>query len=381
MNKHQIKELKHIIIDWFKYWKWDHDFFNEKYILKDLISHIFKDTNIWKKEYSELDTEIFWKVNKKQKQLLFDYIDWKDLDKKTKKEVNLFWKKIIDLLSSVYSEVPSQESINLETKIRQEMKDWWQALERFLIYSISKNWSDINLKIKKSKNEYEWNKIDFISHYNIYWENTKINFANQVTAWFVLEKKKNDLNNLAYSLDNPEEQVNNKKIAKLDNKSYRKENIPDLPILFYVRNWLQNITRDHTQLNYFNKAYKEIWHKDILTNVWKTENWKRKNKESLLYIWESYPILISHFLDIIKEIDLNNDYSEENIKKAKWNLNIDYNSKTNIFSMIFSKNNSYKNIEYWLDFYITNKFLKKIWINSSIERKKEFYKYKKNTKN
>ena len=377
MNKYQIKELKHLIADWCKYWKWKWQFFMEKEKLKDLINHIFKDYNNIEWKYSELDTEIFWKLSEENKNKIFDYIDWKDLDKKTKKEINLFWKKIIDLLSSIYSELPSTESDTVQDRINIEMKRAWNALERFIIYSINKNWTDINLEIKKSKNEYEWNKIDFESKYNIYSENIKINFANQLTAWFNLDKKKIDLNNLAYSLDNPDKKVNNKNVAKLNITNYRAENIPDLPILFYVRNWLQNLTRDFKDTNYFNKAYKEIWNKPILENVWKMKDDKEQNRKLLLSIWKSYPIIISLFIEKIKDIDLSTNYSEENIKKAKWFIDINYDAERNIFSVKFKRNDNSNNIEYWLDFYITNKFLKKRWIKYNIERK---IKYSKKTK-
>ena len=383
MNKHQTKELKHIIINWFKYWKWNDAFLNEKEYLKKIINHIFEDTNNWKKEYSDLDTEIFWKLNPEKKQKFFDYIDWKVLDKETKKELNIFWKKIIDLLSSVYSEVPTLKSKTLENRIDIEMKKAWQALERFIIYSINTNWTDINLKIKKSKNEYEWNKIDFVVSYEIYLKNKKIQFANQLTAWFDLKKKKSDLNNLAYSLDNPQKQVNNKQIAKLNKDNYREEDIPDLPILFYVRNWLQNIAKDFKDSNLFNNAYKELWDSNILENVWNNKKEKEKNKKYLLSIWKSYPVLISIFLKKIKKIDLNKDYSEKNIKEAKWIVDLNYNSKNNIFSIKYRKNNTwYKDdIEYWLDFYITNKFLKKMWIEWNIIRFKKFNRTSKYNRN
>jgi len=367
MNKFQLKESKHIIIDWFKFWKWNENFQNQKEYLKSLINHIFENPE-WKNiEYSTLDTEVFWKMNKKQKKQLFDYIDWNIEDKKVKKELNLFWKKIINLLSSIYSEVPNTESKTVQTKIEQEMKTAWQALERFIIYSIENFWTDINLSTGKSKIEYEGEKIDFYSKYKIHWTNKQIHFANQLTVKIDITKKQQEINNLAYIIDNPTK-YKNIDTTQLTQNNYREENIPDLPILFLIKNWLQQFVIKNNRMLYnndFNHTYQKIWINNPIENIWKKNQDKKNNSKYLKSIWTSYSVLISYFIEKIKEIDLSKDFSDKSYKIWKWHADIDYNNKTNIFRIHFLKSD---NTAYILEFYLTNKFLKKLWIDFNVQR-------------
>jgi hypothetical protein len=356
MNKQQIIELRHIIYDWLKYWKRRTNSFQKKRnYLKQLIEHIFDNPDWLEKEYTKLDTAIFWKINLEQKKQFFNYIDWKIIDPKIKKEIELTWKKIIILLSSIYSKTPHFNSKNIDTKIESEMKTAWQALDRFIIYAIKESWSDINLSIKKSKAEYEWKKIDFISEYKIYWTDIKISFANQLTAQYEHQKKYNDLEQLRNSIDQKENKTFN-----FD--SYKEKNIPDIAILFSVKNWLQEITRKKDWHNSFNNSYKKIWNKNIIENVGKNKVSKEKNRILLKSIWISYPNLISHMLKNIKEININKDYSEYNKKLWRWFVDISYNSESKIYSMTFKNNQNSDETSYILDFYITDKFIDKMWI-------------------
>ena len=365
MNKFQIKELKQLIIDWSKYWKWNNTFFGEMVFLKELIIHLLEDSNYWENNYSDLDAEVFWKLSIENKRKLFNYIDWKIEDKEVKKEIFIIWKKIIELLSSIYSEVPNIKDNNVETKILQEMRISWQALERFIIYAINFFWTDKNLNIKKSKAEYEGKKIDFISEYNIYWENTKIIFANQLTANKNPVDKKKQIHALAYFIDNPEEDKS-KKTPNLTRKNYRKENIPDLPILFSVQNWLRNLAHNDNWHNDFYKSYQELWKVNPMKNIWKNKKSKTDNLQNLESIWTSYETIISYIIKKIQKIDLSKETSQSNVKKWIWYINFHYTPTDNIFKVTFIKN--YKT-EYKLFFYITDKFLKKIWVNYNIDRK------------
>ncbi|MDQ7008969.1 MAG: hypothetical protein Q9M94_01610 [Candidatus Gracilibacteria bacterium] len=259
------------------------------------------------------------------------------------------------------------------------MKVAGQALERFIIHVIKSYSTDINLSdIYKSKTEYEGNKIDFVSNYNIYGTDINIHFANQLTAKDNHSSKNDDLSNLAYLLDNPDFNTKHPETIAINNDTYRKENIPDLPILFSIKNGLQRIGQNQSWNNPLSNSYKEIGIKKVTENVGKGKRIKSSNKTDFDSIGVSYPVILSYFLEQIKNIDLNSNCEEKNIKKGKGYMDIFYNSKKSIYSVIFKKDKN-KETSYLMDFYITEKFLKKIGINHQIER--SYIKKKKKTIN
>lgn len=362
MNKKDIKVIRHIIYDWLKYGKnWDEKYKEHQEILKILFHHLFSDSNTWERNYNKTDNEVFWKINEEFKERIFKYIDWERLNGKTQNEVEYFWLKVIDLLSSIYEGVPNIKNKNIETKIGEEMNIWWQALERLIIYSVKKFCSNTNLDIQKAKAEYEWNKIDFISTYYIKWKKIKVNFANQLTMWS-LNIKKQELDNLAYFLDNPSYEKSKTKIQFLNKNNFRVYDLPDLPILFSIQNWLQRVCRS----NEFNNSYKEIWKKNIIEIVGKNKQDKEINNHLLVSIWVSYSSLIEYFIKQIQKINLNEEYHDSNKNIWEWESDVYYNPENNIFKISFLKDNK---TSYILYFYITDKFLVKIWINWNINKR------------
>ncbi len=387
MNRAEEHKFKWKIIDWLKYWrahlkhnKWkDYSIFiKEQRELITLFWKIFWRTE-WQTDsyyYNDSETKFFWKISNENKKNIISFIKWRKLSPEIKKEVIKNWKNIFALLTSLNPNIPNK---NINDYIIKELNNSWKALEIFILYSINEFWNNENITVEKWKYNFEPNKIDFITEYIK--TSVNVNIAVQVTTSENLNKnyKEEDMKNLSYILDNPWKTFESrgekhKKILderKLDIINYRKEDIPDIPVLFIINSTIWKTVKEekNSKNNSFKEAYKNIWKWELLKNL---EN--KENKKELEIIWKTYPILIEKAIKDLNKIDLNENFQSDIIKED-YETKICYNSGDNIYKMDFYKKiNNDKTFLYSLDFFITNKFLKKIWKQQEIPKRKYIHK-------
>lgn len=362
MNKDGELKLKKIILDGLKKWRYNkQEFEQQQEKLIDLVNQILNPTNdpAWK--LTPLEAEVFWMVSKKTKKNFISFIKGQELTEEVQKEVKIIWQHIFNIIDSIYGKCHFMTHKTISEKISEEMRVWWQAVERFLIYAIKKYSTNKNLEIWKSKSDFEEKKLDFIIDYKK--DGIKIKMWVQLTTLVnvYVDKKRKSLIKVSDSLDKPIGPS-----TDLNDENFKKEDIPDLVTLLSIKNGNIKFNNSHNGDNPFNKAYisyiQDPEKTNILDKIWYNSKQKKDNYSLLKLISSSYPDVVKYFMKNIKDINLHHNYNPnsrlKSIKLKQWEINYSYNKETNIFKINFSKEWKYI---FFVEFFITKKFLNKIW--------------------
>lgn len=229
MDKLEKKEFKTHIINWLKTWKRGNLKYlkEQKYFLNIFRKIIWWDYRHNKRNYSSLETEIFWLLNENQVKNIEKYIKWEELNLEIKIEVEKIGIYIFDLLSSV-SHKHERNSFSIKKSMKANIWNSGIALEFFLLYFFKFFSNNKNLEFKKSDIDLESLKIDHLIKYHNYDRNNQINIASQISVTKYLDEKRLGIIKANLDLDDNESEIY---------KIMRKQDIPDLYSFFIYRFW------------------------------------------------------------------------------------------------------------------------------------------------
>lgn len=326
-------------------------------------------------EESEEKLNIFWVLSWKQKEniriLLTNTNPEKKLNPEVLRESKKIASKIIRIISSLSSDGFNIWNTNIEKKINQIMKTWGNALEFFILWALIENKTDKDNIFEKWPIEFDWNKIDFLhKKWNLkFW--IQLTTTESKNIW----RKKEDMHNLQFAIDNdwnfpttkksflPEKDWSLKNKTprnKLNKKNYSPYYLPDISVLLVINS---EISRE---INSDNNLLYDTYIK------WKTNKFDSRNpnkylpeniKNELDFISKTYFIVIEKFLELVK----NNDKIFKKMKNFKfslwelWETIVSIIPETKTINFIcFPYWKSSNEAIYNLEFYLTEKFIKKI---------------------
>ena len=326
--------------------------------------------NTTKRETKDsVNEKVWWVIRKGDLEKLKKFWLWENLSKEVKRECKIIWLKLIKVLSSV-------STWQIKNSIQQKLWNCWVALEFFLLDKlIRKNKKNDEISFEKWPLEFDNEKIDFLSSYQL--ENDRIIIWNQLTT---TESKR--INNKDNEVRWVWDRLDNQK-WKINENNFSITQIPDLPILFVINSktsrevnkWIGSRTNilKEAYLKWKDEGFKEWW-----PSLYLEEDIQRE----LDLISISYTEIIKEFIRFIKEENLEKPWNYISKSNWVWIVHIKYDSENMEYeASFFEKTKRWEDFIFSLKFYITNKFLKKIWIKKETHRERESKKIKKVKKN
>jgi len=342
------------------------------------------------------------------------------LDKKTQTYVKNTKKQIVEIISSIKWNTPTQNEKGKKYSygIYNKLKTAWVALEYFMLYLLEKTNKKKNIEFNHLPIEMDKIWIDFMTYYE--W----INFWIQVTyrkdkKW--IEAKEIDLHNIATVIDNPKETkpaISRKRYKfnqenPIDTSNFHEKHIPDIPVLFIInsetsrklyesirkveknsgennenhitknifekaiddkekiqkRNWkVQNSGTEDEVTNMFREAYDE-WEKKYFDSRWPEIYLEQEVQNELKLISKTYTRCFHEAMKIIKKMSRKNDIFFDKETK-KWIFSVSYLAKSSTITVsFFKKIENWKEFIYSLKFYITNNAVQKMQWKQRVKKR------------
>lgn len=322
-NLTKYKLLRNISL-WYKYNE-EKDVRLKKYydfIISRINKILLSDYSNVNKKFSEIDTEVFWLINKNSIINIKKYFSWELENESVKQEVLNNSKSLLNILS-VLSYDFKRSKISIKKLMLKNIQSPWNALEFFLLYFLKNNNLNNDFSFEKSEYELEDLKIDYL--FNLNW----LSIANQLSVTNNVEKKRKDI-------------INNLNIDNELEKFIPKFKVPKF-YSFLSINWelAKKIRAENSnKKNFFAKIYKNLWSWIKIDELFKDE---KEIYNELDIISKSLIYLLDNFSKWI----LFNNKSE---KYLDWNLNYIYNEDSWIYQIKYFNNNNSSHL-FMLEFY------------------------------
>lgn len=320
-------------------------------------------------EYNRVNTIVWWILSHEQKVEIYKYFMWIPWHVESK-EVKKLILDVAHFIKNTIINSYSKSSGNLSSNIYEIIsKNKWIALEYFILDSLLRNWVNAD---KWSPN-LDHNKIDFLTELD--W----IFFWNQLTFVDDVDKKwqkSTYLNNLSVEIDSQTHKKSGyynlscwSKKYHLNDNNFSIKSLPDI-IVFFVIN--SAFSRELSKSNLLSNAYLE-WEISWYNDSWPSIYLENYIQCELDIIWKTYKEWINIFLNFIKNLDNLNRTKQFIVDSNWWFFISKYSPDTKSFELSFYKSlENWKEFIYSLNFYLTNKFLKKVWRSEKFNRTKIF---------
>ncbi len=305
---------------------------------------------------------LWWVITKRDLKKLKNFWLKKEIqDKKTRKICKKIWIKLIRVLSSI-------SSWNIRNNIEQKLKNPWVALEFFLLDKLirEKIWSS-SIRYEKWAEEFDQEKIDFLSTYTL--NDKKIIIWNQLTT-----TKSKRIKNKVVEVERVRDKIDSKEwiVSKND---FSITQIPDLVSLFIINSKTSEILNSWEYKNNILKQAYIRWKEEWFKKWWPSKYLDKEIENELKTISKIYSEILDWFVEFITNKKLDKNIKTTIKNRNIWEMSINYDSIESQYKVLFYKiNKNEKKFIFSISFYITNKLLKKVWREEtleSIKRKKD----------
>jgi hypothetical protein len=293
---------------------------------------------------------IWWVIRESDHVNLKNFWLWENIQDK---EVIKSCKEISIKLMRVLSSISVKE---IKNSFIGRLSNCWVALEFLLLDKlIRNNEGSENINFEKWPLELDNAKVDFLSSFKI--DSWKAIIGNQLTTTESrrINSKNNEIKKVSEKIDT--------KWWIIDDGIISTSYMPDILSLLMINSHTsEEINKGLTSNNnIWKQAYIE-WKKDGFSKWWLSKYLEKKVQNELDLISMSYTEITEEFIRFTKDENLKKPtlYTLNNSKL--WFIHIKYDSENWEYEASFYKREKGKqDFIYSLKFYLTNRFLEKIW--------------------